>query len=98
MLETWPPSADFFGGTPIGVAYYVQKWFRYKLQEWITRRMRELESKDRVYSLENWLQFHFRWIIQELTEPWMEAEPSVSRIVLGNLRTIRGTLWRLMPV
>jgi hypothetical protein len=50
-LETWPPPADFFGGSPIGVAYYVQRWFRYGLQEWINRRirMRQLKSKEGVY-------------------------------------------------
>jgi hypothetical protein len=34
-LGTWPPHSDFFGGSPIGVAYYLQRWFRYGLQEWI---------------------------------------------------------------
>src|SRR5450432_561966 len=53
-LEAWPPAAAFFEGTPIGVAYYVQRWFRYGLQEWIHKRMRELESKEGVYSLESW--------------------------------------------
>ena len=51
-LEAWPPVPAFFGGTSIGVAYYLQKWFRYRLQEWIHKRMRELESKEGVYSLE----------------------------------------------
>jgi hypothetical protein len=53
-LAAWPPPADFFGGTPIGAAYYIQKWFRYSLQDWISKRMRELECKDGVYSLEQW--------------------------------------------
>lgn len=48
------PAAAFFEGTPIGVAYYVQRWFRYGLQEWIHKRMRELESKEGVYSRESW--------------------------------------------
>jgi len=37
-LETWPPRAAFFEGPPIGIAYYVQRWFRYGLQEWINQR------------------------------------------------------------
>jgi hypothetical protein len=52
-LGTWPPTAAFFEGTPIGVAYYVQRWFRFGLQEWIHKRMRELESKEGVYSFES---------------------------------------------
>jgi hypothetical protein len=56
-LDTWPPHSDFFGGSPIGVAYYLQRWFRYGLQEWINKRMRELESKEGVYSLEQWRRF-----------------------------------------
>jgi hypothetical protein len=57
-METWPPTPDFLEGTPIGLAYYLQKWFRYNLQDWITRRMREVESKEGVYSLEgrHWFQ------------------------------------------
>lgn len=53
-LAAWPPPGDFFEGPPIGVAYYVQRWFRYGLHEWINRRIRmcELESKEGVYSLE----------------------------------------------
>ena len=40
--------------SPIGLAYYLQKWFRFHLQDWISRRWRELESKEGVYSLEGW--------------------------------------------
>jgi hypothetical protein len=53
----WPPPAGYLAGTPIGVAYYVQKWFRFNLQQWITSRMRELESNEGVYSLEGWQDF-----------------------------------------
>ena len=52
--QTWPPAQKFFGGTPIGLAYYLQKWFRFILQEWVSRRMRELEAKEGIYSLEDW--------------------------------------------
>jgi len=38
-------------------AHYIQKWFRFKLQEWIVSRMREVESKEGVYSLEGWLEY-----------------------------------------
>ena len=31
--DTWPPPAEFFKGSPIGIAYYLQKWFRFNLQE-----------------------------------------------------------------
>ncbi len=51
---TWPPAADFFQGDVIGLAYYIPKWFRFGLQAWITQRMRELEAKEGVYSLEGW--------------------------------------------
>jgi hypothetical protein len=51
-LEAWPPPAAYFEGAPIGAAYYIQKWFRFRLVEWIIARMRELESKEGVYSLE----------------------------------------------
>jgi hypothetical protein len=41
-------------GNVIGLAYYLQTWFRFKLQEWISSRSRELEAKEGVYSLEMW--------------------------------------------
>jgi len=50
----WPPPAGIFGRGAIGVAYYLQNNFRYYLQDWITQHMRELESQERVYSLEGW--------------------------------------------
>ena len=56
-VAAWPPPAGYLEGTPIGVAYYVQKWFRFNLQQWITSRMRELESNEGVYSLEGWQDF-----------------------------------------
>ena len=39
----------------MGVAHYVSKWFRYKLQNWIHARMREIECKEGVYPLERWM-------------------------------------------
>ena len=52
----WPPPVEFTEGDGdiIGLAYYLQKWFRFGLQEWITKRSRELEAKEGVYSLEGW--------------------------------------------
>jgi hypothetical protein len=38
--NSWPPPAEFFAGEPIGLVYYIQNWFRYNLQEWISKRMR----------------------------------------------------------
>ena len=49
---SWPPPSSFFEGSAIGLAYYLQKWFRFGLQNWIHTRMQELESKEGVYSLE----------------------------------------------
>jgi hypothetical protein len=52
----WPPPAEFHNGDGgvIGLAYYLQKWFRFNLQDWIARHSRELEAKEGVYSLEGW--------------------------------------------
>ena len=52
----WPPPVEALDrdGNVIGLAYYLQKWFRFHLQEWITRHARELEAKEGVYSLEAW--------------------------------------------
>jgi hypothetical protein len=52
----WPPPVAVLegDGAVIGLAYYLQKWFRFGLQDWITQRSRELEAKDGVYSLEDW--------------------------------------------
>src|SRR5579864_4743189 len=33
----WPPPATLLEGEPIGLTYCVQTWFKYYLQQWITR-------------------------------------------------------------
>jgi len=47
---SWPPPAEFFQSGPVGFAYFVSSWFRYYLQQWIEKRLSELESKEGVYS------------------------------------------------
>jgi len=42
----WPPPEELFSNGPIGFTYFVQRWFKYFLQEFIESRMRELEAKD----------------------------------------------------
>ena len=37
-------SSRVLRGEAIGIAYYLPKWFRYALQEWIHSRMQELEA------------------------------------------------------
>jgi hypothetical protein len=51
-LDAWPPPADLFNNGAIGIAYYLQKWFQFYLQQWIDARMSEFEAKDGVYSLD----------------------------------------------
>jgi hypothetical protein len=48
QCRVWPPPAEFTegDGTIIGLAYYLQKWFRFGLQDWISKRSRELASKE----------------------------------------------------
>jgi hypothetical protein len=42
----WPPPAEFFNSGAIGLAYYVQTWLRYHLQQWIETRLSELETRE----------------------------------------------------
>lgn len=63
--KTWPPPKTFFQSGPVGVAHYIQKWFRFKLQEWIVSRMREVESKEGVYSIEGWLDYRHNRIFRD---------------------------------
>ena len=37
----WPPPAEFFKSGVIGLAYFIPKWFRMYLQNWIEKRMRK---------------------------------------------------------
>ncbi len=53
----WPPPPSFMTAGPIGMTYFVQRWFKYFLQEWIDRRMSEIESKDGVFQLEHRLDY-----------------------------------------
>jgi hypothetical protein len=51
--ETWPPPEDFLNSKPVGLAYFVPKWFRYFLTDWIQWRMGELEAKEGVLQLDH---------------------------------------------
>jgi hypothetical protein len=50
--NAWPVPVSFFKSGPIGLPYYLQTWFRYYVQQWIEERMREIESREGVYSLD----------------------------------------------
>ncbi len=47
--KIWPPP-EFFSTGAIGVAYFLQTWFRYYLQQWIETSMSQLETHEGVYS------------------------------------------------
>jgi hypothetical protein len=49
--ELWPPPASFFNAGAVGLPYFVSKWFRFYLVEFINDRMGELEAKDGVLQL-----------------------------------------------
>jgi DNA-binding XRE family transcriptional regulator len=48
--KIWPPPPEFFEAGAIGVAYFLQTWFRYYLQTWIETSMSQLETHEGVYS------------------------------------------------
>jgi hypothetical protein len=48
--KIWPPPPEFFEAGTIGVAYFLQTWFRYYLQTWIETSMSQLETHEGVYS------------------------------------------------
>lgn len=47
----WPPESSFFQSGPVGLPYYVGRYYRYNLLEWINSRMGEIEAKDGVFQL-----------------------------------------------
>jgi hypothetical protein len=47
----WPPPASLFS-KPVGITNCIQTWFQYYLEQWISSSMRQLESKEGVYSLD----------------------------------------------
>ena len=47
----WPPAVRLFS-KPIGITNCIQTWFRYYLEQWIPSSMRQLETKEGVYSLD----------------------------------------------
>ena len=50
---TWPPPAEFLTGKPVGLSYFISKWFRYFLTDWINWRMGEIEAKDGILQLDH---------------------------------------------
>ena len=49
----WPVPESFFQSGSVGVSYFVPKWFRYFLVDWINGRMGEIEAKEDVMQLEH---------------------------------------------
>ena len=49
----WPPPGSFFQSGSVGVSYFVTKWFRYFLVDWIKARMGEIEAKEDVLQLDH---------------------------------------------
>ena len=58
--EAWPPPASFLNSGPVGFTYYLSKWFRYSLQQYVTSAMSELEAREGIYSLEGYLETRCR--------------------------------------
>ena len=48
--KIWPPPPEFFEAGAIGLAYFLQTWFRYYLQQWIESSMSQVETHEGVYS------------------------------------------------
>lgn len=51
--EAWPPPASMFKNGPVGFTYAVQTYFRFYLHEYITRQMRNIESKEGMLQLDH---------------------------------------------
>jgi hypothetical protein len=94
--HNWPPPAGFFegDGSAIGLAYYLQKWFQYNLQDWIAKRSRELESKEGVYSLEGWNARETEFADKTASAGGVSDELFLDRLVSseGNYRTTNGEI------
>jgi len=51
--STWPVPESFFQSGSVGVSYFVPKWFRYFLVDWINGRMGEIEAKEDILQLDH---------------------------------------------
>lgn len=51
--ESWPPPAKFLNSGPVGLPYYITKWFRYLFRAYITKTMAQIESKKDVLQLDH---------------------------------------------
>ena len=92
--RNWPPPAGFFegDGTVIGLAYYIQKWFKYALQDWIARHSREIEAKCGVYSLEDWTVTRAGFVGESVSSRDNNALLGQVDRANGNYRTDNGEL------
>jgi hypothetical protein len=52
-VAEWPPKQSVLNAKPIGLTYHIQKWFGHYLQAYITRQMKELETREGVMQLEH---------------------------------------------
>ena len=51
--KNWPPPESFFESGPIGFTYFLPRYFRYYLHDYISQEMSSIESKEGVLQLEH---------------------------------------------
>lgn len=51
--KAWPPKQTFFESGPIGLVYFLPRYFRYYLHDYISQEMSNIESKEGVLQLEH---------------------------------------------
>ena len=67
------------------MAYYLQTWFRYYLQQWIEASMSEVESHEGVYSWDYSHADTLRWRLRgSNTDGGFVRSPDVEAVLIGN--------------
>jgi len=49
----WPPDKKFLSASPIGFTYYVRRWFKMYLEEYVERTMDTIEARGDIMQLEH---------------------------------------------
>lgn len=88
----WPPPESFFSSGPIGCVYFLPRYFRYYLHDYISKEMASIESKEDVlqlehartsslqdagYSLDGWTLPHAEGLLRSESGTYLKADTTL---------------------
>jgi hypothetical protein len=87
--QIWPIPNETFSTEPIGFTYFVQTWFRYYVNDYITDSMSQLESKPNIMQLEH------AYSNDAINDTFIDTSKDLLPSIDGNFTDSKGMTWQV---